>query len=92
MVKYRHTPDIPMFMQYDDRPLCCNDIVEFTGHPQDDDELCLMAESCSYWKKGPVSSDEWPDFRQDGPPESYHDVAGFCCRHCGQKYFTFQFT
>lgn len=90
--KYQRTPDIPGFMQYEDRPLCCGDITEFTGHPHDYDELLAMCDACQYWEDGSASGNESVDFRKDGPPESFSDVAGFKCRHCGQRYFTFQFT
>ena len=89
--KYQRTPDIPGFMQGEDRPLCCNDITEFTGHPENDEELYEISEY-NYWEKGLKAKPEYYDFRKYGRPESYSDIAAFQCAHCGKRYFTFQFT
>ncbi|MDR2918057.1 MAG: CbrC family protein [Tannerella sp.] len=90
--KYQRTPDIPIFMQHEDRPLCCNDITEFIGHPKNDEELFAISEQNNYWEQGIKPKRESADFRKWGRPESYRDVATFQCRHCRKKYFTFQFT
>ncbi len=90
--KYQKTPDIPIFMQHHDVPLCCNDIVEFIGYPANDNELFEKTESYIYWEKGVKNQSESYDFRRVGGPESLSDVATFRCSHCNKKYFTFQFT
>jgi len=90
--KYQKTPNIPTFMQYEDRPLCCNDITEFIGHPTNKEELYRMTENVLYWEKQIKEKSEFYDFRKYGNPESYSDVASFKCKHCENKYFTFQFT
>jgi Uncharacterised protein family (UPF0167) len=90
--KYQKTPNIPTFMQYEDRPLCCNDITEFVGHPTDKDELYKMTENVIYWEKKIKEKSELYDFRKYGNPESFNDVASFRCRQCNKQYFTFQFT
>ena len=89
--KYQRTPDIPIFMQYHDIPLCCGDITEFIGHPESNEELYEISDY-NYWEKGLKSKSEYENFRKYGKPESYIDVAAFQCSHCGKKYFTFQFT
>lgn len=90
--KYQRTPNIPTFMQYEDRPLCCNDITEFVGHPTDKEELYKMTEYTIYWEKQIKEKSELYDFRKYGNPESLNDVASFKCTHCDKQYFTFQFT
>ncbi len=90
--KYQKTPDIPIFMQYEDRPLCCNDITEFVGHPIDKNELYKMTENVIYWEKQIKEKSKSYDFRKFGDPESFRDVASFKCSHCDKQYFTFQFT
>ncbi|SHF70376.1 hypothetical protein [Pedobacter caeni] len=90
--KYQKTPDVPLFMQYVDRPLCCNDITMFTGHPTDKAELYRMTENVIYWEKQIKEKSGGYNFRESGNPESFREVASFQCRHCGRNYFTFQFT
>ena len=48
--KYQQTPDIPLFTQYEDRPLCCNDITEFIGQPENEDELIDITKKISIGK------------------------------------------
>ncbi len=88
--KYQKTPDIPIFVQYTDRPLCCNDITEFVGHPTDKDGLRKMTENVIYWEKQVKEKSALYDFRKF-LPESFKDVAAFRCRHCEKQFFTFQF-
>jgi len=90
--KYQKTPDIPTFLHYEDRPLCCNDITEFIGHPTDKNELYEMTENVIYWQRQTKEKSKLYDFRKLGNPESFNDVASFKCRHCEKVYFTFQFT
>jgi hypothetical protein len=90
--KYQHTPNIPIFMQYEDRPLCCNAITEFTGHPHDKEELYKISEIYIYWEKEIKSKPALYNFRQYGEPESYNDIAAFNCPNCGSNYFVFQFS
>jgi uncharacterized protein CbrC (UPF0167 family) len=90
--KYQKTPDVPTFLQYEDRPLCCSDITEFIGHPTDKEELYKMTENVIYWEKQIKEKSKSYDFRKFGNPESFNDVASFKCKHCGKQYFTFQFT
>ena len=90
--KYQKTPDIPIFMQYEDRPLCCNDIAEFTGYPKDAEECYDLTEKALYWEKQVTVKSEFYNFRKYGSPEGKRDIAFFCCKHCQTRYFTFQFT
>lgn len=90
--KYNRTPDIPIFMQKPDLPLCCEDITEFIGYPQNNDELYGISENYRYWEGGIREKSEYYDFKTYGPPESLREIAGFHCLHCGKKYFTFQFS
>jgi len=92
IAKYQHTPGIPLFMQYEDRPLCCNDITEFTGHPTDREMLYHKTENSIYWEKMIRAKPAIYNFRNSGSPENFRDVALFKCRHCKEQYFTFQFT
>lgn len=90
--KYQRTPRIPLFMQEEDKPLCCQDITEFVGYPKNDEELIEKTESHLYWEDGLKPKSDDYNFRKYGGPESYSDVAFFRCAHCQKKYFTFQFT
>lgn len=90
--KYNQTPDIPLFLQRPDQPLCCKDITEFTGYPGNNEELYEISENNLYWEEGIKEKSEYYNFRKYGSPESFREVASFQCRHCGKKYFTFQFT
>lgn len=90
--KYNQSPDIPLFLQRPDQPLCCKDITEFTGSPENDEELYVICENNIYWEEGIKEKSKYYDFRKYGSPESLHEIASFECRHCGKKYFTFQFT
>ncbi len=90
--KYQKTPNIPTFIQYEDRPLCCNDITEFIGHPTNTEELYKMTENVIYWEKQIKEKSKFYDFRKYGNPESFSDIASFKCKQCEKEYFTFQFT
>lgn len=90
--KYNRTPDIPIWMQRPDLPLCCGDITEFTGYPESDESLYEISENHLYWEGKIKEKSEYYDFRKYGSPESFREIASFKCSHCGKKYFTFQFT
>lgn len=89
--KYQKTPDVPVFLQYDDRPLCCDDITEFTGYPKNEEELFEKTKNSVYWERKEFDSNKY-DFKKSGSPESLSDVATFKCSRCGRNFFTFQFT
>ena len=89
---YQRTPDQPLFMQHEDRPLCCHAITEYTGFPADAAALLSLAATRTYWEKEARGPADHPDFRCSGPPESWSDVALFCCCRCERAYYTFQFT
>ncbi|CAL2091316.1 hypothetical protein [Tenacibaculum sp. 190524A02b] len=90
--KYNQTPDIPMFMQKTDIPLCCRDITEFIGYPKSENELIEISENYIYWEEEVKKKSEFYDFKEYGVPESLNEVASFKCKHCNKKYFTFQFS
>lgn len=90
--KYNQTPDIPMFMQRPDVPLCCEDMTEFIGYPRNDAELYEASEKFIYWQEGIAEKGEYYDFKTYGSPESLREIATFRCLHCEKRYFTFQFT
>lgn len=90
--KFQRTPDIPRFMQHEDRPLCCKDITEFVGYPTTDEELYQTTETNIYWERAITPRPAHYDFRKNGRPENFSDVAIFRCSHCERKYFTFQFS
>ncbi|HAT91432.1 CbrC family protein [Chryseobacterium arthrosphaerae] len=92
MEKYNRTPDIPLFLQRPDIPLCCEDSTEFTGYPQNSEALYTITENFIYWEEGIKEKSEYYDFKTYGSPESLAEIATFTCQHCGKKYFTFQFS
>lgn len=90
--QYNHTPNISFFMQKPDIPLCCESLTEFTGYPQNDEELYSISENYRYWEEEIKEKSEYYDFKTYGSPESLREIAAFRCLHCGEKYFTFQFS
>jgi hypothetical protein len=87
---YRQTPDIPLFLQNNDWPLCCGDLTEFFGSPRNKRELIRLSRTAVYWKKKVRENDV--DFADTGPPESYDEVSMFRCPSCAKVYWTWQFT
>ena len=79
-----------MFTQYEDRPLCCNDITEFIGYPENEDELIDITKKNIYWEKQVKEKTGLLNFKKYGFPY-LKDIATFKCKHCTKKYFTFQF-
>ncbi len=80
------------FLQRVDRQACCCDITEFIGYPSNEGELYRTGDQDQYWQEGPKEKGSGCNFRAHGNPESLKEVARFTCRHCGKRYFTFQFT
>lgn len=90
----RRTPRVPLFLQYDDWPLCCGDLTEFTGSPKNWPAMRRLRKAGRYWERG-VSS-FYDGFggteRIRCCTESPREVSRFRCLACGTIYWTFQFT
>lgn len=86
----RRTPQIPLMMQRDDWVICCGDLCEFIGVPQDVKDLIRFTSTATFWDRG--SSDFARNFQNDGPPESLREISEFQCLHCRRMYWTDQFT
>lgn len=83
-----YLPDIPLFLQGFDWPMCCGNWCEFTGVPASDDALPGLQASHRAWP-----ADSHPrDFARDGGPESLCEISMFRCQTCGQGHYTDQFT
>ncbi len=86
----RITPQIPLMMQRDDWVVCCDEICEFIGIPNNYEELVNYTESAKYWNRG---KDEFArNFRKDGHPESLREISKFECMKCHKKYWIDQYT
>jgi len=92
--KYNRTPKIPLFMQFEDRPLCCKGITEFTGYPKNYRELGLMIRQSYYWYEEvaphPISEKEIQNEDGENSSDILIDFSKFECSKCKSKYYTFQ--
>ena len=88
LAAFGRTPNIPLFLQYTDWPMCCGDWAEYIGYPQTDDESELVPQNFHYWEREPR---EWKsEYRLR--PESVREVSLFRCASCDRQLFTWQFT
>ncbi len=88
MVEYHQLPDIPLFLQREDWPMCCGEWCEFVGVPGSYEESSGVPASHSYWERGPAA---WR-FTDQLLPESLREVSLFRCVRCNQPWFTWQMT
>jgi uncharacterized protein CbrC (UPF0167 family) len=86
--EYHQLPNLPLFLQWDDWPLCCGEWCEFVGVPGNYDESRQVPSLHRYWEGG---QREWR-FGHELLPESLWEVSLFRCLGCGRTYFTWQFT
>ena len=85
---FHRTPDIPLFLQYTDWPMCCGDWCEFVGVPSSYDESKVVPDNYHYWEDSPKA---WKsDFEL--MPETLREISLFRCLDCEEKLFTWQFT
>lgn len=87
---YHRLPDIPLFLQSFDWPICCGTWCVFTGSPSDNAALVAVQSSHQYWQEGPATSGR--DFASEGEPESMTEISCFRCDTCGNRHYTDQFT
>jgi hypothetical protein len=83
---YHLTPHIPLMMQDEDWPFCCNDWCEFIGNPADDEASVRVPANFTYWDHRPTPC-QW-DFELR--PESLREVCLFRCLSCPKTYFIWQ--
>lgn len=88
VAEYHRLPDIPLFLQRDDWPMCCGEWCEFAGVPASYDESRQVPAGYGYWERGPTA---WR-FGHELLPESLREVSLFRCLTCGRPWFTWQFT
>lgn len=86
--EYHRTPDIPLFLQREDWPMCCGQWCEFTGVPKDYEDSRQVPARHSFWDRGPR---EWT-YGDGLMPESLREVSLFRCLICPQLWFTWQCT
>ena len=84
--EFHRTPDIPLFLQRDDWPMCCGGWCEFVGVPGSRDESRQVPQDFRYWERGPV---EWR-FEYELFPESLREVCLFRCGACSGRCFVWQ--
>lgn len=90
MRDFNKLPNIPLFLQNFDWPLCCGNWAEFIGSPASLTELITVQDTYSYWQNGPA--DARRDFATQGPPEYLPEISLFCCKKCNAHLYTDQFT
>ncbi len=88
LAAFGRTPNIPLFIQYIDWPMCCGDWAEFIGTPENADESETVPQRFHYWERGPR------DWTSDHAlrPESLREVSLFRCTTCDRQLFAWQFT
>jgi hypothetical protein len=82
------TPEVPLFLQGFDWPVCCGEWCEFTGTPQSYEESVQVPPTRTLWRYGPAT---W-DYGFDLEPESLREVSLFRCLRCPNLYFVWQCT
>jgi uncharacterized protein CbrC (UPF0167 family) len=87
----RKTPRIPLFLQYNDWPIHCGELCEFTGVPKTKEESIDIGKTYTMWDKGETTFQEmYGD--ETLQPSTLNEVSTFMCRKCGKKLFTWQMT
>lgn len=81
-------PEVPLFLQGFDWPVCCGEWCEFTGCPQTHEEIAQVPPTRVLWRHGPA---EW-DYGFELQPETLDEVSFFRCFHCAKQYFVWQCT
>jgi uncharacterized protein CbrC (UPF0167 family) len=84
--QYHRIPNIPLMMQRQDWPTCCNEWCEFTGNPLDIAQSIGVPAIYQYWD-GQPKEPHW-DFELQ--PESLREVCLFRCLACGKLFFIWQ--
>lgn len=88
--EFQQLPEIPLFLQGFDWPLCCGDWCELVGCADNHRSLVERHEQSRAWDRGPTSYRR--DFRSDGAPESLREISFFRCHHCRRETHIDQFT
>ena len=86
--EFHQTPDIPLFLQHQDWPMCCGTWCEYIGVPNSDGESVIVPTTFGYWEHEPRKWESAHDLR----PESLREVSLFRCVSCDRRIFTWQFT
>ncbi|PWF23021.1 CbrC family protein [Corticimicrobacter populi] len=73
-----------------DWPLCCGTFTEFVGIPATMDDLLQVQKDYRYWDAGPA--EPFRNFAEEGEPEYLGEISKFCCKRCGVRYYTDDFT
>lgn len=81
-------PQIPLFLQDQDWPTCCDDWCEYIGSPEDYDASVAIPDQSIFWDNG-VKKWQLPHSLE---PESLLEVNVFRCFSCAKTYFTWQST
>lgn len=83
---YHLIPHIPLMMQSEDWPMCCNDWCEFTGNPPDLNVSVRVPVENEFWDRGPSEFDSGFELQ----PESLREICLFRCLTCSKTYFIWQ--
>ena len=81
---FHRTPDIPLFLQYQDWPMCCGEWCEFVGVPSSYDESKVVPDEHRFWEH--ESRDWQADYNL--MPESLREISLFKCLNCEKQFFT----
>jgi hypothetical protein len=92
ILELRRTPRLPCFIQFDDWPFCCGDVVEYTGEPSKT-EAEMLDRDGQYWNRGPATfHDRAADLVPSEGMAVLGGVSAFQCPRCCKRYWTFQCT
>ena len=86
--EFHRTPDIPLFLQHQDWPMCCGEWCEFVGAPTSYPESREVPQLWHYWER---ELRAW-EADYELMPESLREVSLFKCVICKKQLFTWQFT
>ena len=81
----RKTPELTWI--YEDWPLCCGDLTEYSGYPKTVAELEKTKTPMIFWE-GAVK-EPFVYFGHECQPESFEEVSFFQCLHCAKCYWTY---
>ncbi|MGB7324150.1 MAG: CbrC family protein [Rubripirellula sp.] len=86
--RYNLIPHIPLMLQNDDWPFCCDEWCEFHGNPSTESNIKSLLEEHEDWDFGPSDF----QYADSLTPESLREISLFRCFDCGKSYFIWQST
>ena len=84
--QYHQIPHIPLMMQREDWPHCCDAWCEYTGVPSNQQESVAVPATYQFWNRQPAN----PHWDFELRPESLNEVCLFQCTSCDKLFFIWQ--